>query len=713
MPCSCDRMGMWDRRENVIVSLVVKWLESEDFSDIDIDTLTLEQYLVLNRNNSQMGVKRPEIEKNATFEIKSQLLKELRENAFSGGKTEDAMEHLRKILEIASLFNTPGILGNDIMLRIFPLTLTGAAKRWLGRTSSELLKTQDELKQIFIQKFCPPSVTFKQMREIHNFWQEVGETLTQTWERFNELLFKCPFHDLNDYQKVNTFYKGLNFYTRQILDSRGLITRLTASEALESIQEKVYHFHRSNKEESSNNSFSTITEKLKILNHDMSDLREEIHKINQKPNMEFHHEEVKKYEDNNALAYLGASISVMPFSLFKHLGLGNPRPVNMVIEMADRSMQSPKGIVENALVNIHKFIFPVDFVVLNIIEDNKVPIILGRPMLATAHARIDVFGGKFLLKVRKEQVIFNAKEGATPITVSPVCIIKSFDVIDEVDGPDALEKFQMNDNLNGDLGNFLQDNNLFLNYETNSPFPDKSSKEIWSPTKGFQDSDNDFGGRIDELVAIDDLLGDQDPEALNNMHPLKPEFHIIGNRVNRYNHYNLQITCKIGFVNFNPYIDPISPFNIMSRVAYNSIMKRELTYTRNNILGKAKNLQVVIRCHSFLTNFIILENMNEFVEKGHNRGNTRDEDKAKGISHPYQKIKEFYKGCLNLGEEYKQDLEVFSTKEWNLNLLDSCLCGRKVLYRGETRLFYRHFARSQLLQLSLREESNTQGSLLL
>ncbi|GKD67624.1 hypothetical protein Tco_1321714 [Tanacetum coccineum] len=99
-----------------------------------------------------------------------------------------------------------------------------------------------------------------------------------------------------------------------------------------------------------------------------------------------------------------------------------------------------------------------------------------------------------------------------------------------------------------------------------------------------------------------------------------------------------------------------------------------------------------------------------------------DEDKAKGISHPYQKIKQFYKGCLNLGEEYKQDLEVidwikrghasvFSTKEWNLNLLDSCLCGRKVLYRGEMRLFYRYFTRSQLLQLSLREESNTQGSL--
>ncbi|GJS39835.1 retrovirus-related pol polyprotein from transposon TNT 1-94 [Tanacetum coccineum] len=104
---------------------------------------------------------------------------------------------------------------------------------------------------------------------------------------------------------------------------------------------------------------------------------------------------------SNALADLGASISVMPFSMFKRLGLGNPRPINMVIEMVDRSMQSPKGIVENVLAKIHKFIFSVDFVILDIVDDNKVPIIPGRPMLATAHARIDVFRGKISLEIGK------------------------------------------------------------------------------------------------------------------------------------------------------------------------------------------------------------------------------------------------------------------------------------------------------------------------
>ncbi|GJW87901.1 retrovirus-related pol polyprotein from transposon TNT 1-94 [Tanacetum coccineum] len=95
---------------------------------------------------------------------------------------------------------------------------------------------------------------------------------------------------------------------------------------------------------------------------------------------------------SNALADLGESINIMLFSLFKRLGLENPKPINMVLKMADRYMQSPKGIVENVLVKINKFIFPVNLIILDIIEDDKFLIILGRPMLDTAHARIDVFG---------------------------------------------------------------------------------------------------------------------------------------------------------------------------------------------------------------------------------------------------------------------------------------------------------------------------------
>ncbi|GJV82195.1 retrovirus-related pol polyprotein from transposon TNT 1-94 [Tanacetum coccineum] len=145
---------------------------------------------------------------------------------------------------------------------------------------------------------------------------------------------------------------------------------------------------------------------------------------------------------SNALADLGVSISVMPFSMFKRFGLGTPKPINIVIEMADKSMQSPKGIVENVLVKFDKFIFPMDFVILDIVEDNKVPIILGRPMLATAYAKIDVFGKKICLEVGMEKVVFNANEGRTLLSVGdfleendllPGIDLDSFEVLPDFD----------------------------------------------------------------------------------------------------------------------------------------------------------------------------------------------------------------------------------------------------------------------------------------
>ncbi|GKC34063.1 putative reverse transcriptase domain-containing protein [Tanacetum coccineum] len=137
----------------------------------------------------------------------------------------------------------------------------------------------------------------------------------------------------------------------------------------------------------------------------------------------------------------------------------------MVIEMADRSMQSPKGIAENVLVKINKFIFPVDFIILDIIEDDKVPIILGRPTLATAHARIDVFGKKISLEVGTEQITFDINERESPAVISPVCVINNFSKINEFDEPRNLEDLLLSNDINGDLGSFLKDNDLLSDLE--------------------------------------------------------------------------------------------------------------------------------------------------------------------------------------------------------------------------------------------------------
>ena len=96
----------------------------------------------------------------------------------------------------------------------------------------------------------------------------------------------------------------------------------------------------------------------------------------------------------------------MPLSIFRKLGLGEPTPTMVSLVMADRSIKHPRGIVEDVLVKVGKLIFPVDFIVLDMKEDKDIPIILGRPFLATGGAIIDVKGGKLTLQVDDEIVTF-------------------------------------------------------------------------------------------------------------------------------------------------------------------------------------------------------------------------------------------------------------------------------------------------------------------
>ena len=100
---------------------------------------------------------------------------------------------------------------------------------------------------------------------------------------------------------------------------------------------------------------------------------------------------------DKALLDLGASVNLLPCSVYKQLGLGELKPTNITLSLADRSVKIPKGIVEDVLVKVDKFYYPVDFVVLDTEPiasgPNHVPIILGRPFLATANAIINCRNG--------------------------------------------------------------------------------------------------------------------------------------------------------------------------------------------------------------------------------------------------------------------------------------------------------------------------------
>ncbi|GJX47243.1 reverse transcriptase domain-containing protein [Tanacetum coccineum] len=211
--------------------------------DVDISALTMEQYIALIPDDIKPGIVNPKIGDDVEFEINANFMRELRRKLFTGTDDEDAYEHVRTVLEIVDLFHFPGVTHDAIMLRVFPITLKGRALRWKNRLPVGTITTWDLLKKEFIWRYCHPFITAKKLEEIRNFKQERDETLYHAWERYNDLLYQCPLHDLNCQQKVHIFYTGLDISTRKILDSNGFIPLMTPTQALESIQVMADHSH--------------------------------------------------------------------------------------------------------------------------------------------------------------------------------------------------------------------------------------------------------------------------------------------------------------------------------------------------------------------------------------------------------------------------------------------------------------------------------------
>ncbi|GKD88710.1 hypothetical protein Tco_1364217, partial [Tanacetum coccineum] len=412
---------------------------------------TTEQYMSNTRTDYGSGVVRPKIEDKDHFELKGQFLKELRENTFSSSNHEDANEHIEKVLEVVDLFHVPNITVDQLMLRVFPISLTGDTSCWLRNKPTSSIKTWEELKTKFLNKYCPPARTATKMDEINNFQKEPDETLFQSWENFKELLMKCPQHyltemqedvnDVKDYTKVcplkeegktleEAYYKqfgspfqggeyrapnqGASIKTLEI--QIGKISKL--------LQERGFGILPSSTKPNPRDYVKSISNTIEADTHSIRRIRPSQYVVSASQNSTLRegnygpqfleaygashinqtmpHKEkdpwsftLPCYINNvcfdNSLADLRASVSVMPLSTYLNLGLGELAHIRLIVELADKTVKYPKGIAENVLVGISKFVFPVDFIILDMPEDIKVTLILERPFLSTAHAKIDVY----------------------------------------------------------------------------------------------------------------------------------------------------------------------------------------------------------------------------------------------------------------------------------------------------------------------------------
>ncbi|GJT34196.1 reverse transcriptase domain-containing protein [Tanacetum coccineum] len=149
-----------------------------------------------------------------------------------------------------------------------------------------------------------------------------------------------------------------------------------------------------------------------------------------------------------ALADLGASINLMPLSVWNTLSLSEPTPTRMTLELATHTVSYPAGIAEDVFVQMGKITFPADFVVVDYDVDPRVPLILGRPFLRTTHAPVDVHGEELTLRVGDEKLVFNIDTFlASDDLTSPHDDDGAFDM----EGDIRLIKTLLNNDISNDL----------------------------------------------------------------------------------------------------------------------------------------------------------------------------------------------------------------------------------------------------------------------
>ncbi|XP_021822418.1 uncharacterized protein LOC110763843 [Prunus avium] len=143
---------------------------------------------------------------------------------------------------------------------------------------------------------------------------------------------------------------------------------------------------------------------------------------------------------DKAFLDLGSSINLMPLSIFQRLGIGELKSTIVSLQLADRSVTYPKGIIEDVLIRVKQFMFPADFFVLDMEEDHDIPLLLGRPFLATAGTLIDVQQGTLTLRVQGESIEFKVFKDAKKSGDLEEC--SRIDLLDPIGNVNYLENIR-------------------------------------------------------------------------------------------------------------------------------------------------------------------------------------------------------------------------------------------------------------------------------
>ncbi|GKD67872.1 hypothetical protein Tco_1321962 [Tanacetum coccineum] len=247
-------------------------------------------------------------------------------------------------------------------------------------------------------------------------------------------------------------------------------------------------------------------------------------------------------------------VSVMPYSTFTNLGLSELAPTRLIIELADRTIKCPKDMP----------------------EDIKVPLILGRPFLSTAHAKIDVFKREITLRVGDDKIVFKSKNPTNNI-IKRVFVLGLREQM-ELDLEARLigEALILNRSLDPTYGDYIELNDL------NEPLELRGNQV------------EDLGPTIEEGEIID--------EAIEDIVETRNDDNKICNGIDEYPSF-CDVDRKI-------HVD--CAYNLL----YNSIMKDKVEYEGKNVVGAFINVPIFVGNFSIVTDFAVVENMDAYRDEG-------------------------------------------------------------------------------------------------
>ncbi|GKC44404.1 putative reverse transcriptase domain-containing protein [Tanacetum coccineum] len=311
----------------------------------------------------------------------------------------------------------------------------------------------------------------------------------------------------------------------------------------------------------------------------------------------------------------------------------------LTLELADRTVKYPKGIAENVLVGIGKFVFPVDFIIIDMPEDIKVPLILERPFLSTACAKIDVFKRKITLRVGEEKIIFKSVKPASSL-------IK------------RVYMLSLRERMELDLESRLMGETLVLNRSLDPLFEDYIElNDLNVPLELRRDQVDDLMPTIEKGEVFEEFRARNDARMVSKFFGY-PSDCDHDKKIRMDCAYNLMFSCMIVLEDMDAYRD-----EGMGDVIFGELFVREVRINARRFDGMITiyngNEQVtyqMVRSHPRFKH-----HTNELCNKILPLLKISEKDKMNGILHSYQKLKGFYKGVFNLGPKYVRDANM---EEW-------------------------------------------------